>query len=293
MPQHSQATHRPTVQVRRKHAPHTRQRRAEWAAATKALSKPPCASEGCPKQAATYGRFCSKHARTQRARQGAVDALDVLSSATLQRTVDHLQSSPAFLSQIVNEATIERLDVLTSGPEINASSPVNTPDPDRATFGPCAKELSFESQARFLWRHIRRAGRLPSPADLLASCVAARWAYLLLNHAGVLGLRQKEAMQDGEPVRWTRGDHQTAYRTVFGKPLVNGQSLYATGRPPAGVIRRLSKDVEQAVFLEGKEGEELFPKSDAKFLEAMRPHEYQDRFVFKLLDAHKASASDR
>ena len=285
-------TARPPVRGRYRHTSYVRKRRSEWAAATKALTKPPCAAEGCDDQAGTFGRFCKRHSE-HRARQGAVDLLDVITPATLQFTRDHLKASPAFMSLLADQAVIDRLDTLTSGPEITLASPVDTPDPDRATFGPVARELSFETQARFLWRHQRREGRLAAPADLLASCVAARWIYLLLNHAGVLGLRQSETMQDGEPVRWTKGDHVTAYRNVFGKAVANGQSLYATEHPPAGLIRRLAKDIEDTVFLSGEEGEEVFPKSDAEFLELMRPHEWRNRFVFDLIARHQQSASDR
>lgn len=283
---------RPPVRGRYRHTSHIRKRRAEWAAATQALIKQPCAAEGCDSQAGAYGRYCKRHAE-HRARQGAVDVLDVITPDTLQFTVDHLKASDDFLAGFRQQPIIDRLDALTSGPEITLSSPVDTPDPDREIFGPIARDLSFETQARFLWRHQRREGRLLMPSDLLISCVASRWVYLLLNHAGVLGLRQRSTMQDGEPVQWTRGDHVTAYRTVFGKPVAHGQSLYATEHPPAGVLRRLAKDIEDHVFLSGQENAELLPKSDAEFLEAMRLHEWRDQFIFKLISRHQQSAADR
>jgi hypothetical protein len=283
--------HRPPVRGRYRHASATRQRRSEWAQATADLVKKPCAALGCPDQAGAYGRFCHRHAR-YRSRQGAVDLLDVVTPDTLQFTVDHLLSCPDFTGRIFNDDTVARLNLATSGPAITAASPIQTPDPDRETFGPVARELSFETQAKFLWRHQRSRGNFPTTPQLLASCVASRWCYLLLKHAGVLGLRQSETFEDGEHARWTQGDHTTAYRTLFGKAIANGQTLYATQYPPAGVIRRLARDIEAEVFLSGKD-EEVFPKSDAEFLEMMRPHEYRDRFVFNLIDRHQQSAGDR
>lgn len=280
---------RPSVSGRFQHTSRLRQRRADWAAATKELTKQLCGVQGCTSRAATYGRFCQSHA-TDRARQGAVDLLDVVSPETLKFTVDHLKSSRAFLSIIANKPVIERLDALTSGPEITPASPIQTPDPDRETFGRYARDLSFESQACFLWRHQRRLGHLQPPADLLTACVASRWVYLLLQHAGVLGLRQEATCEDGATVNWTRGDHLTAYRTLFGKTVAKGQSLYRQKHLPAGVIRRLAKDIEDNVFLTGSPSKALFPSSDAEFLEAMRPHEWRDRFVFDLIARHQQCA---
>jgi hypothetical protein len=272
-----------TIELRYRHTASTKTRRQLAARSANGLPKAPCLVDGCLSPRGTYGRFCPSHAR-YRSRHGAAVTSDILSADALKLAVDQLRTNPELVSRLTSGPALRRMSTLVAGPSLSIASPIKTVDPDRHTFSDLAPALSFATQSRLLWRHQDRRGKLISPPDLILSCVAVRWAYLLLARYGALGRYKAD---DGQPqgrTGWSTGDHQAAYRTVFGKLATKGQALYRREMPPASVFRRLARDIEEEVLLMGTPSQ-LIPTSDEEFLETLRPLEAHQGFLAQLLQA--------
>ncbi len=242
----------------------------------------PCAVAGCTRNADHKGRFCPAHGR-YRARHGAADQADVLSSSLLVSATKHLLQDRDLVSELLLPTKRDDFIDLVAGPEVRPGDLLTSADPSPEEFMAAAKDLSFDSQASLLWRHLHQERLISRPEVTLMACVASRWVYLLLDNAGLLGTSQRGG--------WTPQDHTVAYRTVFGRWLTRDQKL-TTYRLPAGVARRFAPDLEKHVLPKRT----FAPQDDAEFLARLKPNAQRDQFALRLFDSirnkHESSIDD-